>query len=134
MRAQGLAIYATHLSAASVELYDLDLTLPCAFVFGNESRGVSAAALAGADAAVIIPMLGMVESLNVSVACSVTLYEALRQRRAAGLYAAARLPPAELEARLRGWLEREGRDPELAEAPTTAVIPPARNRYQRSDT
>jgi tRNA (guanosine-2'-O-)-methyltransferase len=131
LRAGGLTIYATHLSAAALELYDLDLTRPCAFVFGNESRGVSDAALAGADAAVKIPMLGMVESLNVSVACSVTLYEALRQRRAAGLYDAARLPPEELAARLRGWLEREGRDPQLSDAPAEAVIPPARNRYQR---
>ena len=131
LRAQGLTIYATQLSAAAVELYELDLTRPCAFVFGNESRGVSAAAAAGADAAVRIPMLGMVESLNVSVACSVTLYETLRQRRVAGLYAAARLPAAELAAQLRAWLEREGRDPHIAAAPGDEAIPPARNRYER---
>jgi tRNA (guanosine-2'-O-)-methyltransferase len=76
-------------------------------------------------------MLGMVESLNVSVACSVTLYEALRQRRAVGLYDAARLPAEEFEARLRDWLEREGRDPDLADTPADGDIPPARNRYQR---
>jgi tRNA (guanosine-2'-O-)-methyltransferase len=133
LRAQGLTIYATHLSAASLELYELDLTRPCAFVFGNESRGVSAEALDGADAAIIIPMLGMVESLNVSVACSVTLYEALRQRRAAGFYVTPRLSPAQLDTRLRAWLEREGRAPELADQPGEAVIPPARNRYARRD-
>jgi tRNA (guanosine-2'-O-)-methyltransferase len=131
LRAQGLAIYATHLSAAAVDLYDIDLTRPCAIVFGNESRGVSDAALAGADAALFIPMLGMVESLNVSVACSVTLYEALRQRQAAGLYAAPRLPADELQGRLRAWLEREGRDPELAASPLAEETPKARNRYER---
>lgn len=131
LRARGLAIYATHLSAAAVGLYELDLTRPCAVVFGNESRGVSDAALAGADAAVFIPMMGMVESLNVSVACSVTLYEALRQRRAAGLYDAPRLTTADMRARLRAWLEREGRDPDLADAPAAAEAPKARNRYER---
>lgn len=130
LRERGMTIYATTLGEASVELYDLDLTKPCAIVLGNESRGVSDEAIAAADGTVFIPMMGMVESLNVSVACAVTLYEALRQRRAAGRYAAAALPDDELDARLRAWLEREGRDPEVAALPTDTVIPRARNRYE----
>lgn len=109
LRAQGFSIYATHLAGDSRDLYDLDLTGPVALVFGNEHRGVSDEAVAGADGSVRIPMMGMVQSLNISVACAVSLYEALRQRRAAGAYAHPRLSPAEIDARLRAWLAREGR-------------------------
>lgn len=135
MRARGLTIYATHLGDAARELYELDLTRPSAFVFGNESRGVTPEAVAGADATVVIPMLGMVESLNISVACAVTLYEALRQRRAAGLYDARRLPAAEADAQLRAWLAREGRDPALSDALSEGLDAPprARNRYEGHD-
>jgi tRNA (guanosine-2'-O-)-methyltransferase len=128
---QGVTIYATALTGESHNLYELDLTQPSAFVFGNESRGVSSDAIAGADATVFIPMMGMVESLNVSVACAVTLYEALRQRLAAGLYDAARWTDEELESRLRAWLEREGRDPGSTASRELDEIPRARNRYQR---
>ncbi|HET9017321.1 MAG TPA: RNA methyltransferase [Thermomicrobiaceae bacterium] len=109
LRAGGFTIYATHLGVASRDLYDLDLTAPVALVFGNEQRGVTDEALAGADGSVVIPMMGMVRSLNISVACAVSLYEALRQRRAAGAYDRARLPEAEIEERLIGWLQRERR-------------------------
>lgn len=109
LRARGFTIYATHLGVASRDLYDLDLTAPVALVFGNEQRGVTDEALAGADGSVVIPMMGMVRSLNISVACAVSLYEALRQRRAAGAYDRARLPEAEIEERLIGWLQRERR-------------------------
>ena len=74
----------TALAQGGTDLYDLDLTQPTALVFGNEMRGVSDEAGEGADGTVAIPMMGMVESLNISVACAVSLYEALRQRRRAG--------------------------------------------------
>lgn len=111
LREEGFRIYATHLDAASRELYDLDLTEPVALVFGNEHRGVSDEALAGADASVVIPMMGMVQSLNISVACAVSLYEALRQRRAAGAYdlSAPKLPAPERQSLLANWLRRERR-------------------------
>ena len=109
LRRQGCRIYATHLGEASLDLYDLDLAQPSALVFGNEQRGVSDEALALADASVVIPMMGMVQSLNISVACAVSLYEALRQRRLVGAYAAPKLGQGELDARLTRWLEREGR-------------------------
>ena len=84
LRSDGFAVYATHLGGKSVPLYELDLTRPVALVFGNEHRGVSAEAAKLADENFLIPMTGMIESLNVSVACAVSLYEAFRQRRAAG--------------------------------------------------
>lgn len=109
LHAQGFTIYATHLDENKVELFELDLTKPTALVFGNEQRGVSAEAVAAADATMVIPMMGMVQSLNISVACAVSLYEALRQRRAANLYHRPRLTSYEIEQRLNRWLRRERR-------------------------
>ena len=86
LREDGFRIFATHLGKTSVSLYDLDLTGRVAFVFGNEHRGVSDEASAGADENFQIPMKGMIQSLNVSVACAVTLFEALRQRTIKGMY------------------------------------------------
>jgi tRNA (guanosine-2'-O-)-methyltransferase len=129
LRERGFMIYATSLGEASRELFDLDLTQPSAFVFGNETFGVSDAAVEGSDATVFIPMMGMVESLNVSVACAVSLYEALRQRMAAGRYDRASLGAGEMDSRLRTWLEREGRDTSALESASDDVIPKARSRY-----
>ncbi len=79
-------IYATHLGVESKSLYDLDLTESMALVFGNEKEGVTDACLEYCDGNFIIPMVGMIQSLNISVACAVTLYEAFRQRSVAGFY------------------------------------------------
>lgn len=79
-------IFATHLAEDAKSLYDLDLTASVALLFGNEKDGVSTQSLAYTDGNFLIPQMGMVQSLNISVACAVTLYEALRQRQQAGLY------------------------------------------------
>lgn len=84
LRKEGFTILATHLGGSPVSLYSLDLTRRVALVFGNEHRGVSEEAAAKADVNFQIPMVGMIQSLNVSVACAVSLYEALRQRLCAG--------------------------------------------------
>lgn len=81
---EGFTIYATHLGETSVSLYDLDLKRSVALVFGNEHRGVSDEAAEKADGIFQIPMVGMIQSLNVSVACAVSLYEVLRQRLVQG--------------------------------------------------
>jgi len=86
VRSRYSAIWGTHLSDEAHTLYDLDLTLPVALLFGNEHTGISPAALSKIDGNFIIPQYGMVQSLNISVACAVTLFEALRQRRQAGAY------------------------------------------------
>jgi tRNA (guanosine-2'-O-)-methyltransferase len=106
LRNEGFAIVATAVGPESVDLYELDLALPTGLVFGNEMRGVSSEAQAGADVLTTIPMMGMVESLNISVACAVTLYEALRQRRLGGAYDVPRIAPAVLDRLEREWLER----------------------------
>ncbi|MGB0839794.1 MAG: TrmH family RNA methyltransferase [Chitinophagales bacterium] len=79
-------IYTTHLSDASVSLYDMDLTESVALVFGNELAGISPEALELSDGNFIIPQVGMTQSLNISVACAVTLFEFYRQREKAGKY------------------------------------------------
>ena len=106
LRSEGMTILATALEADSHDLYDLDLTRPTALVFGNEQRGVSAEARESSDGTVVIPMMGMVESLNISVACAVTAFEAMRQRRAAGAYEAPSLASDTLEAMEADWLHR----------------------------
>jgi len=79
-------ILSTRLTDQAAEIYDLDLTASVALLFGNEHAGISAESHEFADGNFIIPQVGMVESLNISVACAVTLYEAFRQRRQKGFY------------------------------------------------
>jgi tRNA (guanosine-2'-O-)-methyltransferase len=79
-------IYTTHLSSDAVGLHELKLTEPVALVFGNEHSGVSDEIIAMADGNFIIPQVGIIKSLNISVACAVTLYEAFRQKNNAGHY------------------------------------------------
>lgn len=94
-------ILATHLSEEAQSLYDLDLTAPTALVFGNELEGISAEALAHCNGNYIIPQVGLVQSLNISVACAVSLYEAFRQRQLAGFYAGESRLSLENQAALR---------------------------------
>ncbi len=106
LREEGFRVYATHLGPGAVSLYDLDLTQKVALVFGNEHRGVSEAAAAIADVNFQIPMLGMIQSLNVSVAAAVSLYEALRQRLACGAFDRSALSPEKFEALYEDWIKR----------------------------
>jgi len=84
-----------HFSDHARDYRDVDYLKPTCILMGNEKRGVSEEAAGLADAHIIIPMLGMVQSLNVSVAAAVILFEAQRQRREAGFYDAPRLSEAE---------------------------------------
>lgn len=106
LRDAGFHVLATALGQESRPLHDWDLTRSVALVVGNEMRGVSDEAMALADGLVEIPMVGMVQSLNVSVASAVCLYEAFRQRLAVGAYDAPRLPAEDLSAMEQDWLTR----------------------------
>lgn len=103
---RGFLIFATRITQDSLSLYDLDLTKKVALVFGNEHRGVSDQAAEKADGVFQIPMLGMIQSLNVSVACAVSLFEALRQRHIAGHYKTPKLTGDEYHDLKRTWLEK----------------------------
>lgn len=70
----------THLNSEAVSIYDMNFTGSIALVFGNEHAGVTDELRAMCDGNFIIPQIGMISSLNISVACAVTIYEAFRQR------------------------------------------------------
>jgi tRNA (guanosine-2'-O-)-methyltransferase len=101
---RGFQLVAAHLSQEAVDYRELDYTVPTALVVGTELFGVSEAAQALCDRQVMIPMKGMTQSLNVSVACAIVLYEAMRQREAAGLFGKQRLDPALLEKQRFEWM------------------------------
>lgn len=109
LKMQGFTIFATSLNEPAQSVFDVDLTAPAAIVVGNEHDGVSADALGIADARVYIPMFGMIQSLNVSVATAVILYEACRQRMIKGMYPHPFTSPEKLAAMLEKWIEKGGK-------------------------
>ncbi len=86
LKQQNMQILVTNLSDTSVDFREIDYTKPTAIILGQEKFGATEAALELADQDIVIPMVGMVQSLNVSGANAVVLYEAQRQRKAAGMY------------------------------------------------
>ena len=103
LKRSGFQILAAHLAAPAVDFRTADYTGPSAILVGAELAGVSAQAATLADRQIYIPMRGVVASLNVSVAAAVVLYEAERQRQAAGLYARPRLDDDEYARTLFEW-------------------------------
>ena len=96
-------IYTTHLSSDAVGLHDLNLTEPVCLVFGNEHSGVSEEIIAMADGNFIIPQMGIIRSLNISVACAVSIYEAYRQKLIAGQYNQASLSEIRMNDLMNEW-------------------------------
>lgn len=86
LKDQGMQVLATNLSPEAVDFREIDYTLPTCILMGQEKTGITPEALALADRDIIVPMVGMVQSLNVSVASALILYEAQRQRQNAGMY------------------------------------------------
>ena len=84
LKDRGFRVYGTHLGVEAKDYRDCDFTGPTAFVLGAEKWGLTDRARDLMDEALFIPMRGMVQSLNVSVATATLLFEALRQRQAAG--------------------------------------------------
>jgi tRNA (guanosine-2'-O-)-methyltransferase len=103
LRGAGWQLVAAHASASARDFRDVDYTAKVAIVVGAELVGPSPAALEQADVHVVIPMQGLGESVNVSVAGAVILFEAQRQRLAAGLYAESRLTPEQFDRTLFEW-------------------------------
>ncbi|MGB4936311.1 MAG: RNA methyltransferase [Ferruginibacter sp.] len=96
-------IYTTHLSSVAVGLHDLNLTEPVCLVFGNEHGGISEEIIAMADGNFIIPQVGIIKSLNISVACAVCLYEAYRQKNEVGHYGSIKLNGNRLDDLKTDW-------------------------------
>jgi tRNA (guanosine-2'-O-)-methyltransferase len=104
LQGRGFQVIAASLSDRARPYHEFDYTQPTAFMMGAELFGLDQAVLAEVDGEAFIPMMGMAESLNVSVACSVLLAEARRQREKAGMYAAARLEASIMETLRFEWL------------------------------
>lgn len=103
LRQKYQTVLTTHLSSDAVSLYNVNLTERLALVFGNEHAGVSEEIRGLADGNFIIPQVGMIQSLNISVACAVTLYEAYRQKAAAGHYSGQSLTGEEYRLLQQQW-------------------------------
>ena len=106
LRSEGYKIYGTLLSEKAENIYNIDFTDKVAIVLGNEHRGISDEMKEKADKHIYIPMRGMIQSLNVSVAAAVTLYEAQRQRAIKGMYEKSQLDPMKLEEMIDEWCGR----------------------------
>jgi len=108
LKKEKFRIYSTHMVEDKINssLYELDLTKRTALVFGNEHRGVSDEVKALAHKNFLIPMHGMVQSLNVSVSVAVTVYEALRQRTAKGIYTKSAYTKTELKEKLNFYINK----------------------------
>lgn len=105
LKSTGHKLYAAQLSDRAIDYREADFTVPCTIVMGNEVDGVSAEAADQADEHIVIPMMGMVESLNVSAACAIILAEAQRQRREAGLFDRRQLSDEEYNRLLFCWCQ-----------------------------
>lgn len=103
-------IYTTHLSADAVSMYEIRFIERIALVFGNEHDGVSEESRALADGNFIIPQVGIIRSLNISVACAVTIYEAFRQKSVAGQYDQSQLSVQRREELFLQWSQPNGKD------------------------
>lgn len=117
LKNKGFQVLTAHLSTQAKDFRDVDYTAPTALLLGSELVGVSAEAARLADAHLRIPMQGQTESLNVSVATALILYEAMKQREAAGMYDNSRLDPKTWQQTLFEWaypdIARRCRDKKL---------------------
>lgn len=107
LKKKGFALYAAHFSDEAVDFRQPDYTQPTAIVLGTEKFGVSDEALTECDGEIVIPMIGMTQSLNVSVAAALILFEAQRQRMAAGMYRPRSLEEEPWKSLSEQWIERE---------------------------
>lgn len=103
---QGFQIIGTGVSTEASCLLDWDLTKSTAIVLGNEHRGVSNELRPFLDGQLSIPMSGMVESFNVSVAASIILYESWRQRYQKDVLASGGYDPETLNTMFQEWIQK----------------------------
>ncbi len=103
LKKKKIKLAVTHLSATSKDPVEVDLAQPIALAFGNEHDGISKELLKAADFNLRLPMVGFVESFNVSVAAALLLYEAYRQREGRGMYETSQLKKGEMKKIMKSW-------------------------------
>ncbi|MEP7080566.1 MAG: RNA methyltransferase [Ginsengibacter sp.] len=96
-------VYASHLTEKAADLYKVDFAQSIALVFGNETFGISDGIKRYIDGYFTIPQVGIIKSLNISVACAVTLYEAFRQKTNKGHYEKNKMSPEVRNALEEKW-------------------------------
>ena len=110
LKGQGFQVLAAHLSTTAIDYHAVDYTKPTALLLGAEKEGISDLASELADVHVTIPMVGMTESFNVSVAAAIILNEARHQRQQAGLYDSQRIAQSDYERLFFEWAHPKIRD------------------------
>ena len=103
LKGRGFRVLAAHPGPDAVDFREVDFTVPTALMMGAELLGLSDEALELADLRISIPMVGMAQSFNVSVATALLLFEAFRQREAAHMYDESRIDPEDLGRILFEW-------------------------------
>lgn len=103
LKQKGFTLLAAHRSPKAVDFRQVNMTRPTAIMLGAELDGLSEAARAQAEVEVAVPMVGVVESLNVSVAAALLLFEAQRQRQESGAYERQELRGDAFGRRLFEW-------------------------------
>ncbi len=105
LKKQKVTLVATHMSSKAKDPAKIDLAGPVAIVLGNEHDGVSPELLKASKENVLLPMVGFVQSFNVSVAGALLLYEAYRQREKKGMYKEGQMKKTEAKEILKGWMK-----------------------------
>jgi len=126
MKQKGFQCLVTFPGDSAVDYRSVDYTRPSLIVFGNEREGISQTVAQQADQLIKIPMVGMVKSLNISVACAVILYEAFRQREGRGMYRSPSLPRNVFDTFLRRWTVED----RLSKAKASAINAPLPESYR----
>ncbi len=103
LKNQKFKIYVTAVNSKAKDFREVDYTIPCAVVVGTELEGVSPGLIEHADECIVIPMVGFVQSFNVSVATAIILYEAFKQRDSKGMYSYPRISESERKRILSKW-------------------------------
>ncbi|MDO3387840.1 tRNA (guanosine(18)-2'-O)-methyltransferase TrmH [Gilvimarinus sp. SDUM040013] len=138
IKEQGMALYAAHWSDRAIDYRQADYTRPFALVMGAEKHGLSDYAAREADQHVTIPIVGLVESYNVSVAAAIILQEAMQQRQQAGFYERDFIQDEVYHTTLFEWMHPKMVKyckahnlpyPDIDE--DGDIIPPADSRYRR---
>ena len=106
LRASGHQVLSTGFGPGAKSVADWDMTIPTAVILGNEHDGVAEELQGLVTDHIYIPMQGMVQSLNVSVAAAVILYEAFRQRMVKGMYDEPGLSAEEIQAKYEAWIKK----------------------------
>lgn len=138
LKQRGMALYAAHWSDRAIDYREADYTRPFALVMGAEKHGLSDYAACEADLHITIPIIGLVESYNVSVAAAIILQEAMHQRQQAGLYERQFAEDEDYHRTLFEWMHpkmvKYCRAHNLPYPPLDEdgdIIPPADERYRR---